>query len=134
MNLNMTFVDVLKKISQNIHAIRKGKNILQKDLSKEGISYRYYQKIESGKTNLTLKSLYQLSKVFGVSIDELTQIENSSNKIELYKSFDAFFKNVPFGFVIWELKNQDDPESFIFIFKVGNNKFIYIGRAQEHIL
>ncbi|MBI3019370.1 MAG: helix-turn-helix transcriptional regulator [Deltaproteobacteria bacterium] len=108
--------DFLNQVSKNIRRIRKEKNILQKDLSKHGMSYRYYQKIESGKANLTLKSLYDLAQVFNVPIDELTQIENNSNKTQLYKYFYSFFSNIPFGFVIWELKNLKDPESFVFFF------------------
>jgi transcriptional regulator with XRE-family HTH domain len=36
-----------------------------------GISYRYFQNIESGAANLTLSTLFKLSRFFNVRVDEM---------------------------------------------------------------
>jgi transcriptional regulator with XRE-family HTH domain len=68
----MTFDDFLKVVGQKIAAIRKSKALTQKDTAtRAGISYRYFQNIESGAANLTLSTLFKLSRFFNVRVDEL---------------------------------------------------------------
>ena len=41
----------------------------------EGFERRYYQRIEAGQVNLSLKSLNKLAKAFSVPVWELTRVE-----------------------------------------------------------
>ena len=52
----------LKQFGKNVARTRKSLDITQKTAASElGISYRYYQSIESGAANITLTTLYHLS-------------------------------------------------------------------------
>jgi transcriptional regulator with XRE-family HTH domain len=44
-------------------------------MCKHGFEYKYYQRIEYGQKNLSLKTLNKLAKAFGVSIDEMLRFE-----------------------------------------------------------
>ncbi len=56
-----TFEDFLKKIASNIKKSREERSLTQEQCSeKTEIEYKYYQKIEQGQVNLTLKTLYRI--------------------------------------------------------------------------
>jgi len=40
-----------------------------------GLSYRYYQRIEAGEQNLTLRTLNRLARTFSVPVDELLRFD-----------------------------------------------------------
>ena len=57
----------LKKIGQNVAKFRKARPLSQKDAADQaGISYRYYQGIESGAANITMVTLVKLAHFLGV--------------------------------------------------------------------
>lgn len=61
-----------KKIGENIARLRKQKNLSQYQVSQMAdIDRSYLAEIEEGKANPSLKFLLKLSKVFGVSINEI---------------------------------------------------------------
>jgi DNA-binding XRE family transcriptional regulator len=63
----MAFEIFLKKVGENIAAIRKSKWLKQKEVAELAqISYRYYQSIEAGAANLTLSTLFRLANFFDV--------------------------------------------------------------------
>lgn len=63
MNLDL----FLKTIGRNLALCRKDKSILQTQAADQsGISYRYYQTIESGKANMTLSTLLRLAQYYDV--------------------------------------------------------------------
>lgn len=81
----MTEVQLLKKIGQRIKTIRETKGITQDNL---GIAMsldrpktvKEYDKsnvsrLESGKTNPRIFTLYRVSQALGISLDELMKIE-----------------------------------------------------------
>lgn len=50
--------------------MRKG--FKQTDIElKIGLTYRHYQSIEAGKVNVTIETLFRLSKLFQTTVDEL---------------------------------------------------------------
>jgi len=49
--------------------------LTQEDMMSYGFERRYYQRIESGTVNLSLKSLNKLAKAFGISFSELMQVD-----------------------------------------------------------
>ncbi len=68
----------LKQIGRNVAQARKALDITQKiAASNLGISYRYYQSIESGDANITLTTLYRLSQVFKIEAALLLKSPNS---------------------------------------------------------
>ncbi len=70
----MTFGTYLRHVGLNIKAARVKAELRQADVEeKTGINYRYYQRIEAGKVNLTLETLYRLAKAFKTNIEEFTK-------------------------------------------------------------
>ncbi len=68
----MTFETFLKLVGRKIAAIRKARSLTQRDTAERaGISYRYFQNIESGAANLTLSTLFRLSRFFGVGVADI---------------------------------------------------------------
>jgi transcriptional regulator with XRE-family HTH domain len=79
----MAFEFFLKKVGQNISALRRAKWLKQKETAERTqISYRYYQRIEAGSANLTLSTLFRLAKFFDVSPVRLLSSKTSSPQPE----------------------------------------------------
>jgi transcriptional regulator with XRE-family HTH domain len=79
----MAFESFLRKVGQNITALRKSKWLKQKETAEQTrISYRYYQRIEAGAANLTLSTLFRLAKFFDVSPVKLLSSNMSSTRPE----------------------------------------------------
>lgn len=71
----MTFDKCRKNVGRNIKAARIKSGLRQIDIEeKVGISSRYYQYIEAGTVNVTLKTLYTLANLFDVEIDVLVKL------------------------------------------------------------
>jgi transcriptional regulator with XRE-family HTH domain len=49
--------------------------LTEEDMMSRGFERRYYQRIEAGTVNLSVKSLNKLAKAFGVSLAELMQLD-----------------------------------------------------------
>jgi transcriptional regulator with XRE-family HTH domain len=54
-----------------IREIRKLKGLKQEDMENFGLSYKYYQKIERGKANLTLATVERISKALEIAPEEI---------------------------------------------------------------
>lgn len=68
----MKFQNYLQQVGRNIKAARVRRGFKQTDVEDEiGLTYRHYQSIEAGKVNVTLETLFRLSKLFHVSVEEL---------------------------------------------------------------
>lgn len=70
----MTFDAYLQKVASNIQRARKNAGFTQEKMQDFGFNYRYYQKIEGGQVNLTLKTLWSIAKALKSSITNLTRI------------------------------------------------------------
>jgi transcriptional regulator with XRE-family HTH domain len=58
-----------KRVARNIRDMRVWKQLTQEKAAEiSGLHYKYYQKVESGKVNLTLDSLEKISRAFNISI------------------------------------------------------------------
>jgi len=67
------FDSYLKRVGKNIRDARLKANLTQLDVvEKIGVEYRYYQRMEAGRINMTLMSLYRLAKLFNVEMYALT--------------------------------------------------------------
>lgn len=62
--------NLVKRISQNIKAIRKKKGLTQADMAVHGFGARWYQRLESGKHIPTIPTLDKLATAFKVDISE----------------------------------------------------------------
>lgn len=65
--------NILKTVSKNVRKYRKLANITQEQLAVDiDMSYDYLRRFESqeGKEGLSLKSLYKISVVLGVTMDK----------------------------------------------------------------
>lgn len=60
-----------KRLGWRLRQLRLARGLRQRDLETRGISYKYYQRIEAGKANLTLKSLERLAAALCVAVEEL---------------------------------------------------------------
>jgi transcriptional regulator with XRE-family HTH domain len=63
-----------------LREIRSAKGLSQKDLEEFGINQKYYQRIEAGKVNLTLRSLEKLASALGVKAMEVFQITGGKKR------------------------------------------------------
>jgi len=71
----MTDERLLKLMGRRVYELRKKAKLTQEDMMSYGFERRYYQRIESGTVNLSLKSLNKLAKAFRLSLVELMKIE-----------------------------------------------------------
>jgi len=68
--------DTLKKIAFNIKIERMRKNLTQFQLAEMiEVHEKYIGKIESGKQNLTIKTLIKLANALGVKLSKLVDID-----------------------------------------------------------
>lgn len=74
-----------KLIGNRLKEIRKAKGLRQEDMEWLGISYKYYQRIEAGRANITLKTLEKVAIALGVNTRSLLSLplDNSPEMNEL---------------------------------------------------
>lgn len=62
----------LKDLGLKIRSIRIKRKLRQEDVEElAGVDYKYYQKIEAGTQNPTIRVLYKLAKALGLKIRDL---------------------------------------------------------------
>lgn len=70
----MPFDTFLKLVGRKIAAVRKERRLTQKVAAQRaGISYRYFQNIETGTANMTLSTMYKLAHFFDVRVGDFVQ-------------------------------------------------------------
>ena len=68
---------VLFKCSQNIKKYRLEKKLTQEDISfLLQMDFSQYGRIERGKTNITISTLYDISKILEIDIHKLLEFEH----------------------------------------------------------
>ena len=71
----MTDERLLKLVGRRTRELRLKTGLTQEDMMSEGFERRYYQRIEAGQVNPSLKSLNKLAKALSVPIWELIRVE-----------------------------------------------------------
>jgi len=71
----MTDERLLKLVGRRTRELRLKTGLTQEDMMSQGFERRYYQRIEAGEVNLSLKSLNKLAKAFGAAVWELIRVE-----------------------------------------------------------
>ena len=61
-------------IGIRIKAFRKARGLRQEDMERLGLSYKYYQRIEAGKVNLTLKTIEKIAGALEVDSVDLFSV------------------------------------------------------------
>ena len=71
------FEKFLAVLGKRIKEIRESKGLTQAEMSQEPYSFerRYWQRIEAGEVNTTLKTLYLIAEKLDVSVIELLKRE-----------------------------------------------------------
>jgi transcriptional regulator with XRE-family HTH domain len=67
LSLGMTDERLMRLLGQRIKFLRQKADLTQEQMQDWGFNYRYYQEIESGTTNLTVKTINRLAKAFKVA-------------------------------------------------------------------
>lgn len=67
----------LKRLGKRIQGYRERAKLTQEHMSEGNypIDYKYYQRIESGKRNLTLRTLFKISKKLNVPMKDLLNVK-----------------------------------------------------------
>ncbi len=75
--MTITKQDLLKKFGLNVKFARMRKGITQEKFAElMGVHPTYIGKIETGKVNMSIAKVLELSNVLGIDINKLLYIEN----------------------------------------------------------
>lgn len=66
---------VLQELGDRLRDLRRSRKLRQLDMEGLGLSYKYYQRLESGQVNPTLMTLQKLADAFEVSVYDLFRPE-----------------------------------------------------------
>jgi len=75
----MTPEHLLQDFGNRLRHLRKARKLRQLDIEDFGLSYKYYQRLESGQVNPTLLTLHKLASAFEVSVYDLFRTEQDSD-------------------------------------------------------
>jgi transcriptional regulator with XRE-family HTH domain len=71
----MTDERLIRLVGKRTRELRQQRGMTQEDMMSHGFERRYYQRIEAGEVNLSVKSLNKLARAFGVQPDALLRAE-----------------------------------------------------------
>ena len=71
----MDFSELTRLIGNNLRKARWAKGLTQQQVAEKGMSLRYYQELERGQRNPTLRILADLAQILDTSVAALTEIE-----------------------------------------------------------
>ncbi len=61
-------------VADLLRALRLARGLTQTAMAERGLSYKYYQRIEAGRANLTLRTLARVLRALGVPFHELFRV------------------------------------------------------------
>jgi DNA-binding XRE family transcriptional regulator len=62
---------LLHTLGNRLRYLRRSRHLRQFDMETLGLSYKYYQRLESGQVNPTLLTLYKVAAALNVSVSDL---------------------------------------------------------------
>jgi transcriptional regulator with XRE-family HTH domain len=71
----MDFAGLLHILGQNIRRARWAKGLTQQEVAAHGLSFRYFQELERGQRNPTLRTLAELAEILGTTVAALVETE-----------------------------------------------------------
>jgi transcriptional regulator with XRE-family HTH domain len=69
----------LQAIANRLRALRLARGLTQWQLAERGLSYKYYQRIESGQANVTIRTLVRIARALGVPFHELFRFDSDAS-------------------------------------------------------
>ena len=72
-NSFMKFDDFLRLMGDNLRRARWAAALTQEQVAARGISYRYYQELERGQRNPTLRTLSEIAEILGTTVAALVE-------------------------------------------------------------
>jgi len=67
----MTDEALMKQVGERIIRLRQARGLKQEDMCQFGFDYKYYQRIEYGQKNLTLRTINRLAEAFCVKAADI---------------------------------------------------------------
>lgn len=61
----------VRVIAERLRALRLARGLTQWALGERGLSYKYYQRIEAGRANATIRTLARVADALGVPFHEI---------------------------------------------------------------
>ena len=88
--------DLAFLIGKRIREIRRRKGLRQEDVEALGISYKYFQKVETGKANVTLKTIEKIASALKVDPTEFFDFSQrkSAEVIKLSEAVNEIIKTI----------------------------------------
>ncbi len=71
----MTDERLMKLVGKRVRELRLSRGWKQEGMCRFGFEYKYYQRIEYGQRNLSLRTLNRLAKAFSVPVAELLRFD-----------------------------------------------------------
>lgn len=65
--------DVQTLLGRRIRVLRSARGLRQEAIEARGLNYKYYQRIEAGRCNLTLSTLQKIASALEVKVEDLFQ-------------------------------------------------------------
>jgi transcriptional regulator with XRE-family HTH domain len=72
------FDSFLRQLGANIRHARWIAGLTQEEVAAQGLTYRYFQEMERGRRNPTMRTLFTLARILGSSVSLLTQTDQDS--------------------------------------------------------
>ena len=67
-------------LGKRIKEVRKQRGLRQEDIAGRGINYRYFQKIEAGKANITLETIENVAEALEIEPTDLLRFQLSDSE------------------------------------------------------
>jgi len=71
----MTDERLMRLVGKRVRELRLARGLKQEEMCQFGFEYKYYQRIEYGQKNLSLKTLNKLAKAFQVPVAKLLEFD-----------------------------------------------------------
>lgn len=65
---------LLRALGNRLRCLRRARHLRQFDMENLGLSYKYYQRLESGQVNPTLLTLHKVASALNVSVSDLSAL------------------------------------------------------------
>jgi transcriptional regulator with XRE-family HTH domain len=72
-------------MGRNLQRARWRRGMTQQQVAAHGITYRYYQELERGERNPTLRTVHELCEILGVRMVDLLEVGDRRARVDLGK-------------------------------------------------
>lgn len=61
----------VRAVAERLKTLRRARGLTQWAVAERGLSYKYYQRLEAGRANATIRTLARVARALGVPLAEL---------------------------------------------------------------